>query len=931
MPQWIDLSSHNASLRVEQHSNGGRSLVLLLNEAVPESSIASLGFAKDQRGLLVRADKKVSLGEIRKIFPEASARDMAADEIVFTYTAPDVAFSALTAGDPSAPSFVRLATFLEEATTHTVGAHEHVVWRSQRYPTEIAKDPQRALRWVHQEAVALSIRRAAHSSGPDAWPGPSLAVAIDYPHLVYGRGAVVPTPSSQADHNITRLLKELGVVEYLMSNAEDAHLVVKNEPYMDLVIERLPYGPAGRDALYFTHYRDINFDRVMDAEMVFVVKGHRLHLVETATLNFLRGGEIRGCDRGFAATFSRNLIEQGFGQGTVVYDNAPEPVEREVAAPLADEKAQGAPIDDHQLDQLAGKAVGVNPIGEIVTENVVGVRERHPISGHAVAQRVADDRLFIASTENASALRAGETVAGRVVEAVHPLTGTLLASQISHGALAGEPSASATWELVAFDRAKGEWMISGGAAFADRPTRSMLIAAWSGRRQASNDATPQLDVQGFIDHVNACALEGDPVIPRGDDEEGGIELERTEFGYVVTCADRRIPYRVDLEWSVHGYLPSLTAGSAEIPITRRARCDLEQAVRWAALELASIRDEYLFTLHADALGEPRIAVSEDLLETLANRAQRGDLASALGNYVADPEGRFIDEPLPWERVHVEDVESDSRPHGGRSLRITFMGDAPEARPSFVVIGHTPKHSVAPSNESSKRAIGLGIRQLWRESLLREAFARHPSYEGVAKAAHAYAQALHRAEPGAQAMPGRQHWAFAKALILRDYEVLESRLAKPQGTNEATKAFFEAFTGLRLADTPKAIAAQLAEWAGIEPAHVVIQNRRRLAELEFHGPGRMIEDLVDRAGKARSATLSAALGVEGQPLSVKAAVAAALQAGWRPEPFGTQLRKDGQRPVLLSALERDYAFHAMRIAASSAPELRDEPAPATALR
>jgi len=124
-----------------------------------------------------------------------------------------------------------------------------------------------------------------------------------------------------ASKNIARLLHDLGLQSKALGG-EYFHVRIPNEPYMDLVIERLP-GDKGKDQLYFTHYYDQNGDRVMDGEMVYAISPQgRLNLVETAVQNPEQGGELRNRDVSFANMFSRNLLDQGFGEVKLGDNNA---------------------------------------------------------------------------------------------------------------------------------------------------------------------------------------------------------------------------------------------------------------------------------------------------------------------------------------------------------------------------------------------------------------------------------------------------------------------------------------------------------------------------------------------------------------------------------------------------------------------------------
>lgn len=164
-----------------------------------------------------------------------------------------------------------------------------------------------------EEVHARLVKDALHGRTLEPFPAslPTFEVMLDYPTLVYQL-------NQRAEKNVSRLLAQLGVAGKLL-DGEDGYLKVENPPYIDLVIERLP-GPNGGDRLYLTHYLRMNGDSVLDAEMVFEIrKNGTLRLAETATQNPIRGGELRGRDVSFANMFSKNLLDQGFGAGKVLW------------------------------------------------------------------------------------------------------------------------------------------------------------------------------------------------------------------------------------------------------------------------------------------------------------------------------------------------------------------------------------------------------------------------------------------------------------------------------------------------------------------------------------------------------------------------------------------------------------------------------------
>jgi hypothetical protein len=110
-----------------------------------------------------------------------------------------------------------------------------------------------------------------------------------------------------AAKNVAKLLAQAGLSAAVLQG-DSFHLRAEEAPSganIPLVLER--HG----DRLYLTHYLEANGDLVLDSEMVFQVRstGH-LILRETAVQNPLTGGELRGCDRGYAHRWSRNLLDQ---------------------------------------------------------------------------------------------------------------------------------------------------------------------------------------------------------------------------------------------------------------------------------------------------------------------------------------------------------------------------------------------------------------------------------------------------------------------------------------------------------------------------------------------------------------------------------------------------------------------------------------------
>lgn len=211
----------------------------------------------------------------------------------------DVRSQAVT--EQTRPWQIPLQRFLATALhVKTSTGDYQVTFQNESYHTA-EKKSEKGLREVHKRQVS-----EAHAAGEVI----AFEVLVDYPEVAYSVG-------DRAVRNVAKLLSQLGIAEKLMQG-EVGYVRLSNPPYTDLVIERLP-DPSGT-RLYLTHYLDANGDRFLDAEMVFSIKsnGH-LALAETAVQNPIRGGELRARDTSFANMFSKNLLDQGFGQARIYW------------------------------------------------------------------------------------------------------------------------------------------------------------------------------------------------------------------------------------------------------------------------------------------------------------------------------------------------------------------------------------------------------------------------------------------------------------------------------------------------------------------------------------------------------------------------------------------------------------------------------------
>lgn len=118
-------------------------------------------------------------------------------------------------------------------------------------------------------------------------------------------------------NNVAKLLYALNLQEIPAASDQVLYVTVKNAPYMDLVIEGIPAKDADgkpTSTLTFTHYRtELDGERTLEAEMEFNLDSEgTLSLLNVASLDPARGGELRSYDPQFANLFSKNLLNQGF-------------------------------------------------------------------------------------------------------------------------------------------------------------------------------------------------------------------------------------------------------------------------------------------------------------------------------------------------------------------------------------------------------------------------------------------------------------------------------------------------------------------------------------------------------------------------------------------------------------------------------------------
>lgn len=178
---------------------------------------------------------------------------------------------------------------------------------------EPTKDTAAQLDLLLQSEVAEpseTLEVGPSTATPDSAPAqPTQDLATAEPAPANTQQIAPPTSQSgKAEKAVAQFLHDGGLAQEILKG-DDFHFEIKNGPYEPLVVERIA------DQLSLTHYFEQDGDLYLDSEMVFGIDGQgQLNLKETAIQNPLTGGELRGLDREFGATFAQNIVNQGFAQ-----------------------------------------------------------------------------------------------------------------------------------------------------------------------------------------------------------------------------------------------------------------------------------------------------------------------------------------------------------------------------------------------------------------------------------------------------------------------------------------------------------------------------------------------------------------------------------------------------------------------------------------
>ncbi|MEN8443544.1 MAG: strawberry notch C-terminal domain-containing protein [Cyanobacteria bacterium J06555_13] len=192
------------------------------------------------------------------------------------------------------------------------------------------------------------------------------------------------------EKRVVKFLEESGIASHI-ATSDHFHMKIKNEPYIPLVVEAHEKG--NYKLVFLTHYIQENGDTFHDGEMVFKLqKNGYLAFEEVAA----RGpqGEIRGYDKGFAAIFSQNVLEQGFAiaakrqleEASGIEPTPPNSLETQEEQPAPRERVQENPNETH----LQNEAEEVND------SDISGLTPEETLLDQAIQDVDGDEEALIA-------------------------------------------------------------------------------------------------------------------------------------------------------------------------------------------------------------------------------------------------------------------------------------------------------------------------------------------------------------------------------------------------------------------------------------------------------------------------------------------------------------------------------------------------------
>lgn len=642
------------------------------------------------------------------------------------------------------PWHVTRSTFIEESNFLPDGnGHGHVIFDNIQYYTE-EKSPKKAKDEVHARLVKNAL--SGGNADPFQLSLPTFEVMLDYPNLVYQL-------NQRAEKNVSRLLAQLGVATKLLVG-DNGYLKVENSPYMDLVIERLP--ESSGDRLYLTHYFRSNGDSVMDAEMVFSIrKNGTLRLDETATQNPFRGGELRGRDVSFANMFSKNLVDQGFGAGKVLW-----PREEE-------QRVDAEPTETSTAD--------IGPIFEVGSVEFEAVKTFDP--------RRADQFFWRAKVVETDAFI--PTAADSV-----PKLQTKLEDDLKFG-LKGD---IARWRM-GFDLASVAVVESPPAIRLDVEATKTTVETAAALRPAGYDMAKigrQLASNGWTKNTMGGGL---------------FPYRKTVNGVIYEIT---IGWKDEVTKENRAWLTKLNVGPARLT-EELGSVELDDA-EWAELRIAN---KLTTLLQFDGI-DP--TTSEGYAKVLADEALQikfQDILDAFfsGRIVAV---RNALSDLGWE--DSDKIRILKKNNEGIDASVTFdtknVGAGRNVVQHFIILsGPRPGQTERFSDDLTKTPSELAA-QLDGAAFDLDLESVHASSPLDLYAAELSAYWESQGKEAPLDLAQQRAKEFFEAIATRDSEMLISRLAPAQ--SPISRRWFEKVTGISLGRTPKETKATVIAWAGTLP-------------------------------------------------------------------------------------------------------------------
>lgn len=853
MPQWIDLKRHAVALLVRKNAAGLNELVLkrLRPEAdVPQAAI-DYGFEVEGE-IHVRRETRFNLRELQKIYPQAIVADLAMEDIVYREASPVATLAPAAAPQtpqlPEPPpasddavyttnawAYVPLPRFQREARVLQAEGSHWVEHGDDRYPVERPRREETAKAHVHRMAVESAIKMGERLP---------FAVLIDYPDLAYF-GARKSHPSTR----VGKLLSQLGIAEKLM-DGETGYARLVNDPYMDLVVERLPY-PDG-DRLVLTHYREQGREKILDAEMVFTIRDGRLYLKETAVENVLRGGEIRSYDHYFAGMFSKNLLEQGFGQAQVLWPNEapPAPARTEVVEPtLAEPAPTFVPITEGAEQGLV-LAVAVDPAGpatlaigasrvaaaaaleeqtslapglprqvgenlmlQPIYEDELGRRQLQ-FGESALLETDGDRGLEFLTT--AEAKRAGQLSLVRGT----PVAGALLFGKRvfrslddQHYAIEARDAEIYGFRLERGVEAAPQWVSLGVPWTHGAPSDNELRSAMS------QPTAPVFDQAAFIEAINAgipelnADMADDRFHLKPIDANQLVIRQPDPQSYEVRLADVRIPVepvtlvKDDDFWRA-------SHGSA-----RSQRGPLETVVHWANKELSSQRRYFLTHLHRAADGHLHIGVPQAQLlqvRTLVEAAAKGQAAAWVDIGLAE-----VKTPVEAFHLTLRDDEVG---------RLVVGVDGTQRRYELFALEQDPSATLSAYEKQGVQSVREWLLQVDGDLAWEETVRKHPSGALLDQRVHAYLdyQVKHYGERFAARVPSPYAREVVLAITDGNVDRLLDTIGRNGHCNPSTAKLFQDISGRSLGTNKASREAAIYAHCGYSPDQAAQHCEQRAA-------------------------------------------------------------------------------------------------------